>query len=620
MVLTNYTKNDILNVFLKKRNINKNLLEKLANPRIEDLNDPSLLQDSSKFIDLLYANKDKHISIIPDYDADGVMSGSLLYAGLSLFDLKHKVYTYAPNTHTGYGTSVASVDELLLAKPDTDVIITTDNGVAAFDGIAYAKSKGLIVLVSDHHLGGESEPIADVVVDPNRLTDTYPFKSISGTVVIWKLLQLYSRKYCTPDVVSAIDDLIVFAGISTISDVMQLLDENRYIVKKTVELMSDESFLDFRIKYAKGTSYANIFRGLKALMAVLKDNGKLNYGIDEGTIGFYISPMLNSPRRMSGYSTVGFDLFDQDTYEAVKEVAENLYTLNEERKSIVNKISRRLLSELAKELTPGVVSVVNTRPGFAGLIAGQVTNKFSTPSIIFTHESESDSLFVDINSLDISDDMVFHASARSPQNFHIYNALVTINKLHPEYFSTFGGHGQAAGLGIYAKHYLDFKQAFHNYVAEFGSKVDSLVDSSTEVTDVVISVQNTYVFRTPDFILSDENNKNAFVEAVSYFEKLAPYGEGFRQPGFRLSFSTDDASTGFMGADKQHVKFVLPGGFTVIQWNGATFLKESLGHLKAPFYFEVKGKMSINKFRNNITLQLIADDIVLTETPIESVI
>lgn len=615
MTQLNYKANDIIELFMKKRGLDADVLYKMSHPTKHDLNDVFLLEDCDLFINLLFANKHKQIAIIPDYDADGVMSGSVLNAGLSIIGLDKEPYLYAPTTHTGYGMTEASVDNVLDVCPDTELIITTDNGVAAFDGIAYAKSKGIMVLVSDHHLGGENEPIADVIVDPNRLTDKYPFKYISGTVVIWKILQAYARTFCDQSIQKSIDDLLVFAGISTISDVMQLVDENRYIVTETVALIDDEDFLEHKARVHEGTAYSRIFMGLKGLMDILRREGKLSYGVDEGTIGFYIAPMLNSPRRMTGDSLIGFDLFNQETESEATRMANELFELNEERKTIVNKISRKLLSALAQDLTPGVISLVNSRNGFAGLIAGQVTNKFTTPSIIFTHEVDDESLFVDVDSQDYDDNTVYHGSARSPQNFHIYNALVAIDKAHPEYFKTFGGHGQAAGVGVYAKYYKAFKADFHRYVSEHTEEVDP----NAPVPEIVIGCDGAYTARSVDFVIAKPTDHFEFVTAVRAFEKLRPYGEGFRQPGFRLGFSTKDVVTSFMGTEKQHVKFVFPSGLTIIQWNAATFMRESLGHKIAPFFFEAKGRLSINEFRGNVTLQLIADDVVLTEPAIDCI-
>ena len=246
-----------IQALMRKRKWTTESLAKLTQSSVADLHDPLLMENMASFVDELHTHKDKTITIIPDYDADGILSGSLLAGSLSLFGFK-SVHVYAPTTHTGYGVTVNSSMDALRQFPDTDVVITTDNGSNAFEGVAYLRNLNIPVLVTDHHKAGTEDP-TQICVNPNRPTDTYPFKGLSGTGVIWKAMQAYAQTYTGEREQRLVDFLIILVGISTISDVMPLLDENRYIVQESVKLLQDADFL------AKGAEcvgdYGAIFSG-----------------------------------------------------------------------------------------------------------------------------------------------------------------------------------------------------------------------------------------------------------------------------------------------------------------------------------------------------------------------
>lgn len=601
--------NPILDLFLTKRQLTFDDYLRLSNPQKEVLHDASLLQDSRTFIDKLHVSKHEQIVIVPDYDADGVNSGIVLRAGLSLIGLTHEPHLYCPTTHLGYGLTIASVDALLQECPTATLIITTDNGVKAFDGIAYAKSRGLRVFVTDHHLGDISEPEADVIVNPNRVTDTYPFKSISGTEVVWKLLMYYAEVYGDDNMVRLMNALGVFAGISVVSDVMQVVDENRFVLTASLSMCRNTPLLIHMMDHTPHTAYQEAFRGLVVLLRMLDDNGKLKYGLDEDTFGFYISPMLNSPRRMYGTSKEAFDVFTSPDLETALKRAQELFDLNEERKQIVKVVNQAIDTHV--ESLPGLfcpVVTVNARMGFAGLVAGHITSTYDQPHITFAKAYDVDTLILDGDALQ-EQGGVIHGSGRSPAWFDLFSAVETIQKQAPHIFASFGGHAQAVGLGIYAEYYALFEHLFGSVVADAIAQKATLdvagddMGVSQLINPMHISISGSAPLDA-DLTIGEGFSLHDLCEGLALLDTMKPYGEGFRPQVFVTSVNLGNMKMRRMGAERQHAKLELPNGLVALYWNKAESLEDRNGTVL------LSGTMSVNEFRGNKTPQLIIDTIV----------
>lgn len=594
---------DIIDLIKQKRGWSEDDIQQFMTPTESDLHDPFLLEHMSTFVDELHTYKDQWVTILPDYDADGILSGSLLAASLSQFGFEH-VNVYTPRIQTGYGISEKSAKEALTRFPDTDVIVTTDNGSNAFDGIRYANEQGVPVLVTDHHKAGETDP-TPVAVNPNRPSDGYPFKGISGTAVIWKAMQAYARTYGTPQDERMIDHLIVLVGISTISDVMPLIDENRYIIQKSVERLQDATFLRFGAQC--DGYYGAVFQGLYALHQVCDANKKFDYGFDEMTLGFVFGPMLNSPRRMSGSSKLGFSLFLADSPEEAHESAVALFGTNEERKTLMKRYSNQYFSPIlpSPDKMDYLLSVVPFRGGLIGLLAGRFTSQFDLPSIVFGGKMVSEVHFK--GALDHEAQPVLSGSGRSPAWFDLHGALTTLQQMHPEMFKSFGGHKQAAGVAIYTEYYPSFCQLFTDMVRA------RLADVEQQMVEGDVQDDTLWLNWVPDVqesvVLPTHSDVATLVDVAQFIDQLKPFGHGFDEPLFGVRFNTEDVRVDFMGAEKQHVKFTCPNGIVMIQWNGAESLRQQLGHLSGPFEFVARGVLRINEFRERKTVQLILDQL-----------
>lgn len=633
-----YTENPIIQSFLNRRELGVQDIDYLLNPNASHQHDPFLLKGIGQWIDTLHAIKGQCLAIIPDYDADGVLSGTLARVGLSLFGFGD-VYVYPPKTRDGYGLTKASVDNVLKAQPATNVILTTDNGSNAHEGIAYAKSLGLMVLVTDHHLAQEA-PQADAVVNPNGHGDnTYPFSQISGTAVIYKVLLAYGRKYIgDSDILCAFDDLVLLVGISTISDVMPMLNENRYFVTQSVNMLKRfvEGHSIERIDQYDDTPLSQYYRGVDLLVATLNKHKKLNYGIDSDTFGFLIGPILNSPRRMVGESNLGFNLFQTKRNELLAAQgalpSDDLFDMNESRKAYVRKLTIALFDYIEaseQEALEHVVFNAVMGSGIAGLLSGKFTEKYGLPSIAFGAEGASTPDDDPIN-VDVTGCKYLVGSARSPESFDLHKFLSVIDSENPGLIESWGGHEQAAGIKVKAENYLQFQtiftERFKHILASQVAEMDTQDDERLPFNGEYVITSDAYdrlvsMYDEPACsIIRVATNTPLFEddivrESVRFFEQLEPFGQGFAKPLFSTVVWMRDVKAFFMGTEKQHVKLTLPNGLAVIYWNGAALFaydeKDEAGKdLQDNRVFILTGNLSVNEYNGRESLQIIANDVV----------
>ena len=387
------------------------------------LHDPAQLADIEKGAEVMLhqISQGARIRVIGDYDVDGICSSYILVKGLELFGAD--VDCCLPDrVKDGYGLSIKLVDEAVAAGRDT--IITCDNGIAAYEQIQHAKEAGLTVVVTDHHevpfeesADGDREilPPADAVIDPKRRDGDSSFKEICGAVVAYKFLQMMARlsgREEDSEVIAFFEEMLIFAGIATVCDVMELRDENRIIVKESLK----------RIAH---TSNA----GLKALINV--------NGLDAGNMsayhyGFVIGPCLNATGRLDLASRALSLFMENDVNEAAK-MAQNLKDMNDSRKTLTVQGVNAAIAEIDKMAAEGelpkvlVVYLPDVQESIAGIIAGRIKEKYYRPTIILTNGEEG-----------------AKGSGRSIESYDMYKALSACKEL----FTKFGGHKMAAGLSL----------------------------------------------------------------------------------------------------------------------------------------------------------------------------
>lgn len=608
------TDNILIATLRKKLDLTSEKLYQLQSYSPNNITSPLEMKDTQNWVDLLYAHRFDPIGIIPDYDADGVLSGSLLYG--ALFELGFTDVTiYTPRITTGYGMSETSVKELLELNPNIATILTTDNGIAAFEGIAYAKNLGKTVLVSDHHLGNQKEPNFDSAVNPNRYNDPSTFKGGAGTVVIWKLMVWYAACYA-PDKMAAIYNLFPFAGISNIADVMPITDENRTLVKMTVKAFSQKINMH-QAKLGHHPKYERLFDGLLELWGLFNENGKLKYGVNEDLFGFSLVPMLNSPRRMTGSSKLGFEMFiDFDESPTPLETAHALDSLNQLRKNTVNEIAACVIDTLlahyqASNIPACITVAVDTKPGIAGLISSQITNQFGVPSLVFAKEFNiKPGEILTQTDLDSIAPTGMAASARSPEAFNIKTALDAVDTASPGLLDSYGGHAGAAGAHINSMNFEKFVLATETVFAQVAAQIEfdpKQIESHNIGKSFLFTPKGHYSRSTYQFE-QDAVSVESLVELTKFVDSLRPFGQGFKEPQFTVAIDTTCVKPTPLGKAQvnghpKHIKFQLTN-MSVIYWNVS---QTDLERFETADLIYVTGKFSINSFNGNDSIQLIAN-------------
>ena len=471
---------------------------------IADMYAPGLLKDMEKAVDILLdkIKTGRPIRIIGDYDADGICSTFILHKGL--LRAGATADTAIPHRmKDGYGLNEHLVEDAFQAGIDT--IITCDNGIAAAPQIEMAKEKGMTVIVTDHHevpyeeAEGERRyilPPADAVIDPRQDGDAYPYKGICGAVVAYKVIEaLYRKLELTQKEKSLLEELLELAAFATVCDVMELLDENRVIVK-------------FGLSHMKNT--AN--QGLRALMEV---NGIEKGKLSAYHLGFVMGPCLNATGRLDTAVRALQLLEAEDRGEAVR-IASDLKQLNDSRKEMtdiyVKKAIRTVEESGLMQDRVLVVFLPDCHESLAGIVAGRIREQYDRPALVLTRGEEG-----------------VKGSGRSIETYHMYEEMTRVKHL----FTKYGGHKMAAGLSLEEKDVENFRREIN--------AVCTLTESDMEERvhiDVPMPVSH------------------VSMEFVQELELLEPFGNGNPKPVFAqkdLSF----LSARILGKNGNAVRFTV---------------------------------------------------------------
>ena len=406
--------------------IGDDAIEKYLNGTIADLYDGMLMKDMDKAVAVLgeKIKENAKIRIIGDYDIDGIQSTYILLEGFRM--LGADVDSDIPDRmKDGYGLNRNLIDRALEA--DVDTIITCDNGIAAAEEIAYAKSMGMTIVVTDHHEVPYTEigagrryilPEADAVVDPKQEDCTYPFKGLCGAAVAYKLVEALMEAM-GKDAEDA-DYLMENVAIATIGDVMDLVDENRIFVKQGLDMLKRTENL-----------------GLKALMECTGVNvDKLS----SYHIGFVIGPCMNASGRLDTAKRA-LELLEAKKVAEADLLAGDLKALNDSRKDMTAQaVEEAFIQVENSELKDADVLVVylpECHESLAGIVAGRIREKYYRPVFVLTKGAEG-----------------LKGSGRSIETWHMYEGLNRVKHL----LSKFGGHKMAAGLSMPEENLEQFRK------------------------------------------------------------------------------------------------------------------------------------------------------------------
>ena len=380
---------------------------------LDDLYDPRQMKGMETAAGIIEKKliEGKKIRIIGDYDIDGVCSTYILLKGFHRAAGNGQIdYEIPDRIRDGYGINESIIRQA--AEDGIDTLVTCDNGIAALKEISIAKQLGMTVVVTDHHevpvdAYVQILPPADAVVDPKQDGETYPYHEICGAVVAWKLINVIYEDLGIPE--HEWMELLEFAAIATVGDVMKLQDENRLIVKYGLK----------KIGSTKNT-------GLR--MLVEKNNLDIN-NLSAYHIGFVIGPCLNAGGRLKSAKIALRMLLEQDP-DRVSGLADELKELNDVRKDMTARGETEAIEQVERFYMSDKVLVVflpECHESLAGIIAGRLREHFHKPSFVLTRGEQS-----------------AKGSGRSIEAYHMYQGLCEVADL----LVKFGGHPMAAGLSI----------------------------------------------------------------------------------------------------------------------------------------------------------------------------
>ncbi|MCC7092096.1 MAG: single-stranded-DNA-specific exonuclease RecJ [Nitrosomonas sp.] len=512
----------------------------------------------------------KRLLIVADYDSDGATAGAV---GVRILrKLGAQVDYLVPNRFEfGYGLTPEIV-QLAHATQNPDILITVDNGIASVDGVAEANRLGMEVLITDHHLPGDTLPAATAIINPNQPGCSFPSKSIAGVGVIFYLMlalraELRQRgAFATipePNLASFLD----LVALGTVADVVKLDNNNRILVQQGLQ----------RIR--KGRCCA----GIHALLQIARRDYQQ---ISTYELGFILGPRLNAAGRLDDMS-LGIDclLTDDDAYAA--ECARQLDELNRQRREIESTMQENALDKLDAMLDcqqpelQQAYSICLFDPdwhqGVIGILASRIKDRYHRPVIIFAAGNPDE----------------LKGSGRSINGFHLRDALDLVAKRHPELILKFGGHAAAAGLTIRARDYKQFCQVFEQ-VAQ----------------SLLTPAHLTRVIETDgDLELSEIT-----MELAEYLARQV-WGQGFPQPTFSAQFLVE--SQRIVG--EKHLKLKLrkraaPGEMSQAEPFYDAILFFQSGPL--PGLIDAVYRLQVNEFNGKTTLQLLLEHWSDAEQPI----
>ena len=393
---------------------------------VEELASPHLMKDVDEAVEILRnkIKEKKQIRIIGDYDIDGVVSTFILLKGLKRVGAYAD--TYIPDrVSDGYGIHEHLIEKAL--ADGIDVIVTCDNGIAAYNEISMEKEKGMTVIVTDHHEIPYKEtengrelifPPADIIVNPKQPDCRYPEKRLCGAVVALKLVTALYEACGIPE--RELEDFIELGAIATVGDVMDLQGENRILVKEGLKRLSHTSN--------------------KGLRELIRANGLEDGEITAYHVGFVLGPCINASGRLDTAAR-SLKLLCAETEEEAAKLAGDLTALNQSRKALTEEGKEEAI-RIVEETEIGqdrvlVIFLPDCHESLAGIIAGRIREKYNKPVFILT-----------------KGETMVKGSGRSIESYSMFDELVKCDDLMEQY----GGHPMAAGLSIKEENVEEFRK------------------------------------------------------------------------------------------------------------------------------------------------------------------
>jgi len=519
-------------------------------PSLDDLHDPFLMADMDKAVERVHdavVSREK-ILVYGDYDVDGTTAVSLVYS--FLHRLTSEVDFYIPERYDeGYGVSYKGID--WAAENGFRLIITLDCGIKANEKVDYAKSRGIDMIICDHHLPENELPKAVAVLDPKREDCNYPFDDLSGCGVGFKLVQAYSQRYDIPfETLIPLLDLLV---VSIASDLVSVKDENRILAH-------------FGLKQLNGNPR-------EGLLAMIQLSGLEPTHISIDDIVFKIGPRINAAGRMES-GRIAVELLTASNAEEAIRIGTEINEHNNERKNIDRRITQEALEMVRSGncLSGGNATIVYNpqwHKGVVGIVASRLVEAFYKPTIVFTQSQGG----------------LVTGSARSVHGFDLYDAIESCSDL----LENFGGHLYAAGLTLKEENLPAFCERIEKAIS--GTIIPEM---QTPVVDVDARLNFSQI--TPKFL--------------RILKQFQPFGPGNTAPVFLTENVYDNGMGRKVGAEGGHLKLELIQEshpyhhISAIAFNMADFFD----HIKAGNPIDVCYSIVENYYRGTANTQLRVKD------------
>lgn len=422
------------------------------------------LEGVSAAVELLLKHRTGRILVVGDFDADGATSTAVMVRALKGWGFAHVDFLVPNRFKFGYGLTPEIV--ALAAERSPSLIVTVDNGISSLAGVAACKKQGIEVLITDHHLAGHDLPDADVIVNPNVKTSRFASRCLAGVGVAFYVMAALKRALDAQGLTKAswgAAELLDLVALGTVADVVPLDANNRVLVAQGLK----------RIRAGRCA------RGISALLTVA---GKFPHDLVAADLGYGVAPRLNAAGRIDDMSIGIQCLLTDDTAEALR-LAQQLDTLNQERRSIEAKMQREALATVRGIKDPALADVTrhglclydpSWHQGVVGLVAGRIKERLRRPVIAFANAGEG----------------LLRGSARSVPGIHIRDVLDAIAARQPDLISKFGGHAMAAGLTLERDKLEALTAAFDAEVknwAQYASLADAVeTDGELSTQDIAI--------------------------------------------------------------------------------------------------------------------------------------
>lgn len=532
-------------VILMNRNVSDDDVAAFLKKSLESVHNPFLLNDMEPAVDRIIkaVNEKEKIVIYGDYDVDGITSTATLYKFLK--SISADVDYYIPDRFSeGYGINIMAVNKL--ARAGTKLLITVDCGITAVGEVAFAKTQGLDVVITDHHTCKEELPKAVAVINPKRNDSTYPFCGLAGVGVAFKLVLALAIRLGlnTKNVFLEYVDMV---AIGTIADVVPLCDENRIIVDKGIKVIENTKN-----------------KGIRALLAASGVSGKL---LDSTMLAFSVAPRLNVAGRLEN-AKIAVELLTCDDELRANEIAEYLNETNQKRQGIEQKIFEEAESQIEsfkKEQLVYVLSYEGWHHGVIGIVASRLCERLYRPCILISCENGKGK-----------------GSGRSIEELNLFDALTDSD----EVLTAFGGHSQAAGLSIN-----------EDKIDEFRERINAYAKKNLEGINLIPKIR----------IDCNLNGNSITMAAAKMLACLEPFGAANENPVFS-ALGLKVMSVNQMGAEGKHLRLRLTDGAAA--FNAVGFgMGQYADEINPGDTVNIAFTMNINVYQGTENLQLLLKDI-----------